>query len=65
METKYLDFFVKLPQNPTYKDPFDRLIISTVEGLKIISKDKNLISIKISSKLFGNFVTIEKSFFSI
>lgn len=42
LETKYLDFFVKLPQTATHKDPFDRLIISTaaVEGLKIISKDE-------------------------
>lgn len=38
----HLEFYQNLPQNPTHKDPFDRLIISTaaVEGLKIISKDE-------------------------
>ena len=42
IEIHHLAYYTHLPQNPTYKDPFDRLIISTaaVEGLKIISKDE-------------------------
>jgi PIN domain nuclease of toxin-antitoxin system len=42
IEIHHLDYYTHLPQKPTHKDPFDRLIISTaaVEGLKIISKDE-------------------------
>ena len=42
IDLSHLEFYQNLPQNPTHKDPFDRLIISTaaVEGLKIISKDE-------------------------
>lgn len=42
IEIHHLKYYTYLPQNPTHKDPFDRLIISTaaVEGLKIISKDE-------------------------
>jgi PIN domain nuclease of toxin-antitoxin system len=42
IEIHHLDFYTNLAQNPTHKDPFDRLIISTaaVESLKIISKDE-------------------------
>jgi PIN domain nuclease of toxin-antitoxin system len=42
IEIHHLEYYTNLPQNPTHKDPFDRLIISTaaVEGLKIISKDE-------------------------
>ncbi len=42
IEIHHLDFYTNLPQKPTHKDPFDRLIISTaaVENLKIITKDE-------------------------
>jgi PIN domain nuclease of toxin-antitoxin system len=42
IEIHHLEYYTNLPQNPTHKDPFDRLIISTaaVENLKIISKDE-------------------------
>ena len=42
IELNHLEFYLNIPQFPTHKDPFDRLIISTAaaENLKIITKDE-------------------------